>query len=68
MFRAVLILLFFVIVVFAVTSATTAVKMALVPAKLPSQRDTMPDTVRRIAYVALIVLMFGVVSGWLGAS
>jgi hypothetical protein len=26
----------------------------------------MPKTVRRFAYVALIIMMFGTASGWLG--
>ena len=28
--------------------------------------NTMPEGVRKISYVALIVLMFGVTTGWLG--
>ena len=30
--------------------------------------DNMPKTFQRIAYVVLILLMFGVVTGWLGAA
>jgi cell division protein FtsX len=30
--------------------------------------DTMPATFQTIAYVLLIVLMFGVATGWLGAA
>ena len=30
--------------------------------------DHMPDTFKRIAYIVLVILMFGVTSGWLGAS
>lgn len=30
------------------------------------QEALMPDTVKTISYVLLIVLMLGVVSGWLG--
>ena len=30
--------------------------------------DTMPATFHTIAYVLLIVLMFGVATGWLGAA
>lgn len=33
-----------------------------------TQEDIMPDTFRRIAYVALIILMFGVAAGVLGAG
>jgi len=35
------------------------------PARSP-ERDTMPETFQRAAYVMLIVLLFGVTSGWLG--
>ena len=31
-----------------------------------TERDTMPETFQRAAYVMLIVLLFGVTSGWLG--
>jgi cell division protein FtsX len=34
----------------------------------PRKEDTMPQTFRKIAYVLLVVLMFGVVTGWLGAA
>lgn len=34
----------------------------------PSERDTMPKTFQRAAYVMLIVLLFGVTSGWLGST
>ncbi len=30
--------------------------------------DNMPATFKRIAYVVLVVLLFGVTSGWLGAT
>ena len=30
--------------------------------------ENMPQTFKRIAYVALVVLLFGVTSGWLGAA
>ncbi len=32
------------------------------------KEDTMPATFHTIAYVLLIVLMFGVATGWLGAA
>ncbi|MEJ6399496.1 hypothetical protein [Yoonia sp. 208BN28-4] len=68
MFRLILIVLFVVVAAIAVMSVTRAVKSAAGQVANATQEDTMPDTVRRIAYVALIILMFGVVSGWLGAS
>ena len=39
------------------------------PSRLPASRSfevDMPDAVQKIAYVLLIVLAFGVTSGWLG--
>lgn len=68
MVRIILLLMFVAIVALAVTSVISAVRSAHLAVASQTQRDTMPDTVRRIAYIALIVLMFGVVSGWLGAS
>ena len=35
---------------------------------LRKKEDTMPATFHTIAYVLLIVLMFGVATGWLGAA
>lgn len=35
----------------------------------PQERgDTMPDTIRTIAYVLLFLLMLGVTAGWLGGA
>lgn len=31
-----------------------------------TQEVSLPDTVKTISYILLIVLMFGVVTGWLG--
>ena len=39
--------------------------------RVPAARkkeDTMPATIHTVAYVLLIVLMFGVATGWLGAA
>lgn len=41
---------------------------ALTTARPGSKGDTMPKTFQNIAYVLLIILMFGVVTGWLGAA
>lgn len=30
--------------------------------------DTLPDTIRRIAFVVLVILLFGVTSSFLGAA
>lgn len=36
------------------------------PARAPSE-DTLPETIRTIAFIVLIILMFGVTSGVMGA-
>lgn len=36
------------------------------PARNP-QEDTLPETIRTIAFIILIILMFGVTSGAMGA-
>ena len=35
---------------------------------LRKKEDTMPATFHTVAYILLIVLMFGVATGWLGAA
>ena len=61
--RLILLLAFVVIAVIAVTSLLNAVKTV----QGPNKGDTMPQTFQRIAYVLLIVFMFGICTGWLGA-
>lgn len=36
--------------------------------RVPARRDDMPGPFRTIAYGLLVILMFGVVTGWLGAA
>ena len=64
------VLFIFVIAVAVVMTAMAG--MALVRAGADVARgslseDRMPDTFRNIAFVLLILLMLGVVTGWLGA-
>lgn len=35
-------------------------------ARATAQEVDVPDTVKTVSYILLIVLMFGVVTGWLG--
>ena len=69
MTRLILLALFVAAVLVAVTSV-----MALFSAsdrsagRTRNSEETMPQTIQTIAYVALIILMFGVVSGWLGGG
>lgn len=65
MTRLILLLLLFSAVVIAVTSVLSLLRTPD-PAPRHSKDQTMPATVKSIAYVLLIVLMFGVVSGWIG--
>jgi hypothetical protein len=34
----------------------------------PVKEDTVPETVRTIAFIVLVILLFGVTSGFLGAA
>lgn len=36
--------------------------------KAPVKEDTVPETVRTIAFIVLVILLFGVTSGLLGAA
>ena len=38
------------------------------PAPMPIKEDTVPETVRTIAFIVLVILLFGVTSGFLGAA
>jgi len=64
MFRLILMFALFVIAVTAVTVMWTAIVKIRTE---PSTGDTMPETFKRISYVLLIVLMFGICTGFLGA-
>ncbi|SMY08729.1 hypothetical protein [Flavimaricola marinus] len=65
MTRLILLLLMFSAVVIAVTSVMSLIK-APSPAPRQSKDSFMPASVKNIAYVLLIILMFGVVSGVIG--
>lgn len=51
----------------SVSNQTTPRPARLVPA-MRNKENTMPAAFHTIAYVLLIVLMFGVATGWLGAA
>lgn len=38
------------------------------PAPKAIKEDTVPETVRTIAFIVLVILLFGVTSGFLGAA
>lgn len=68
MTRVILILFFVAAVVLAATSVMALVNGPDASRSLRNKEDTMPATFHMIAYVLLIILMFGVVTGWLGAA
>ncbi len=64
-------LILFVFLLAGVALAFASVMMALravAPANDTRKGDTMPKTFSTIAYVLLILLMFGIATGWLGAA
>lgn len=38
------------------------------PTPKPVKEDTVPETVRTVAFIVLVILLFGVTSGFLGAA
>lgn len=67
MLRLILLVAFVAIAAIAITALLgTMHTVARVTAG--KDEDNMPQTFKRIAYVALVVLLFGVASGWLGAA
>jgi len=67
MARLFIILLLIVVMVMAIGAVVNMAKSVQTSANL-ALGDNMPKTFQRIAYVVLILLMFGVVTGWLGAG
>lgn len=67
MARLLIVLLLIGLVVFAIGAVTNMAKTVQTSAHT-ALGDDMPKTFQRIAYVVLILLMFGVVTGWLGAA
>ena len=53
-------------VVLAVPVLAKAVAQAVDTARQSTEGANLPDTVKTMSYILLIVLMFGVVTGWLG--
>ena len=59
----ILIVLAVILVVLGLARATTH---AVETARQTAEGANLPDTVKTLSYILLIVLMFGVVTGWLG--
>lgn len=66
-------LIFFALLLSGIVIATAAILAALraiggpAPDDPTRKADPMPKTLQTAAYVLLIIVMFGVVTGWLGA-
>ncbi|MEL6685111.1 MAG: hypothetical protein AAFN63_12225 [Pseudomonadota bacterium] len=65
MLRLILVVAFVVVIAIAVI-AVLGTLMAISTTTAGKDTDDMPAKFRRITYVLLVVLMFGVASGWLG--
>lgn len=67
MVRLILLIAFIGMVAFAITAALTTMQ-AIARADIGKDDAPMPAKFQRVTYVLLIVLMFGVASGWLGGT
>jgi len=65
MFRLIMILVFVAAVVFLATTLVAFGRTALGIAR-PLAEDEVPQTMQRVAYIALVILLFGLTTGWLG--
>ncbi len=67
-------LILFLLLVAALAAALAAVVSAwralnAPPARLPvATEDRMPNSIRNVAYVVLVLLLAGLTSGWLGPA
>lgn len=67
MARLILFLLFLAAAMIVITAFADMVRsLGTLPQRVKPRGDTMPDTFKTVAYVLLIMLMFGVITGWLG--
>ncbi len=67
MVRLIFIVAFVAVVAIAIT-ALLGTMMAVAQTTAGKDSDDMPAKFRRITYVLLVVLLFGVTTGWLGAA
>ena len=67
MVRLILILAFVAVVAIAITAVLGTI-MAVGKATAGREPDAMPVKFRRITYALLVVLLFGVATGWLGGT
>lgn len=65
MVRLILVVAFVVVVAIAII-AVLGTMMAVTQTAAGKETDNMPAKFRRITYALLVVLLFGVTTGWLG--
>ncbi|WP_342068611.1 hypothetical protein [Yoonia algicola] len=67
MVRLILIVAFIAVVAIAITALVGTI-VSVTQTTVGKDTDNMPAKFRRITYVLLVVLLFGVTTGWLGAA
>lgn len=67
MARLILVVAFVAVIAIAITAALGAV-VTVAHSSAEKDTQTMPARFQKITYTLLVVLMFGVASGWLGGS
>lgn len=67
MVRLILLVAFVAIVAIAITAVVGTIA-AIAQTSAGKDTDDMPARFQRITYVLLVVLLFGVTTGWLGAA
>lgn len=67
MIRLILIAAFIAVLAIAITAMIRTMRV-LADAPQGKDDDPMPANLQRVTYVLLIILMFGVATGWLGGT
>lgn len=65
MMRLILVMAFIAVLVIAI-NAVLGTMQTVAQAVIGKDADIMPDTFRRVAFGALIILLIGLSTGWLG--
>lgn len=67
LFRLILFVFLVVALALAISSVTLMLRSFGASAQAATTGDKLPSSIQTVAYVLLIALMLGVVTGWLGA-
>lgn len=67
MLRLIFLVAFITVLAIAITAVLATIRV-MAQTGGGEDKDTMPTTFRRVAYIALIVLLLGLSSGWLGSA